>query len=309
MSQIKPIRSDLAIEICDHIMKNNPEPDGIECTKEHCGSMTLDRVRIRNEAGEALSGKPKGMYLTLNTGNLWLDDRDQFREKVFAFRDLIGAMIREKVGKGASVLVAGLGNRHITADSIGPMAVENLIVTRHIRSERPLIFEELGLSDISAVLPGVLGETGIESADVVESLVKKISPDLLIVVDALASRNLDRLVRTIQLCDSGIRPGSGIGNGRPALSPKELHIPVISIGVPTVVDAATMAADAICRFSGKREEAEEIRRAWSGNEMNFFVTPKETDQIIRVMGSFIGYGINLALNQDLSFEDMLSLIG
>lgn len=309
MNEIQTIRSDLAVEICDHIRKHNPKPDGIECTKETVGNMPLEIVKITTDGGERLSGKPRGEYLTLNTGRLWLDGGDVFREKVLTFSLLLRNLVREKVKKDATVLVAGLGNEAITADAIGPETAKHLVVTRHIHKERPRIFQDLGLSDVCAVMPGVLGQTGIESADVVGSIVERIHPDLVLCVDALASRNLERLVSTIQLCDSGIRPGSGIGNGRPALTPDELKIPVITIGVPTVVDAATLAADAISRFSGMEFQADEIRKEWNGSNLNFFVTPKETDQIIRVMGSFIGYAINLALNEELSYEDMLSLVG
>ena len=306
---MEEIRTDLAVEICDHVLRNNPSPRGIECKKEELGNMTLDEIRILNAEGETLFGKPRGTYRTLNTGKLWLEDRGGFREKVLNFADLLHSVFQKSGSKNKTVLVAGLGNRSITADAIGPIAVENLVVTRHIRSERPLIFEELGLSEVCALMPGVLGQTGIESADVVRSVVEKIKPDLLLCIDALASRSLERLVTTIQLCDSGIRPGSGIGNTRPALIPEEIGIPVVSIGVPTVVDAATLTADVLCRFTGKERDAQMIREEWNKSNLNFFVTPKETDQIIRVMGSFIGYGINLALNRDLSFEDMLSLIG
>jgi spore protease len=306
---MEEIRTDLAVEICDHVLRNNPSPRGIQCKKEKLGNMTLDEIRILNAEGEKLFGKPRGTYRTLNTGKLWLEDRGGFREKVLNFADLLHSIFQKSGSKNKTVLVAGLGNRSITADAIGPIAVENLVVTRHIRNERPLIFEELGLAEVCALMPGVLGQTGIESADVVRSVVEKIKPDLLLCIDALASRSLDRLVTTIQLCDSGIRPGSGIGNTRPALIPEEIGIPVISIGVPTVVDAATLAADVLCRFTGKERDAQMIREEWNESNLNFFVTPKETDQIIRVMGSFIGYGINLALNRDLSFEDMLSLIG
>ena len=157
--------------------------------------------------------------------------------------------------------------------------------------------------------PGVLGQTGIESADMIRSVVEKIRPARLVVIDALASRDLSHLVNTIQISDSGISPGSGLGNVRPALSPETLGIPIISIGVPTVVDAATLAADAIRGFSGADICGDEIRREWDKNGLNFFVTPKETDQIIRVLGAFIAHGINLALNRELSYEDMLSLVG
>ena len=303
------IRTDLAVEICEELTKNKSPLPGIECTKSVRGDLTVEDVVIQTPEGETLSGKPKGRYLTVGTGKVWLDDREKLKEKIYGFRDLVREMISSQSSACRSVLIAGLGNGSITADAVGPSAVKHLIVTRHIRKERPLIFENLGLFDVSALTPGVLGQTGIESADVIKSVVEKIRPSLLIAIDALASRDLKRLVSTIQLCDSGIRPGSGVGNSRPGLIPEELGIPVLSIGVPTVVDAATLAADAIRSFSGQDARAEEIRQKWSENALNFFVTPKETDQIINVMGAFIGYGLNLALNEDLSFEDMLSLAG
>lgn len=306
MSQI---RTDLAIEICENLRRNNSSPSGIECTKYAFGPLSVEKVVISNMEGQRLSGKPEGNYTTVGVGKIWLDDRKVFQEKLFSFAKLLEKQFSFPQVSAPSVLIAGLGNENITADAIGPVAVKNLIVTRHIRKERPLIFEDLGLFDVCAITPGVLGQTGIESADIIKSVVKKIKPSLLVVIDALASRDLTRLVNTIQLCDSGIRPGSGVGNKRPGLLPEDLGIPVLSIGVPTVVDAATLAADAVRTFSGKDADSEEIRNAWSQNQLNFFVTPKETDQIIRVMGSFIGYALNLALNKNLSFEDMLSLVG
>ncbi len=302
-------RTDLAIEICENLKRNNSSPPGIECNKYVFGPLSVEEVIISNNEGQRLSGKPMGTYTTIGAGRIWLDDRKTFQEKLLSFSKLLEKKFSFAESSSQSVLIAGLGNESITADAIGPIAVKNLIVTRHIRKERPLIFEDLGLFDVCAITPGVLGQTGIESADIIKSIVKKIKPGLLVVIDALASRDLTRLVNTIQLCDSGIRPGSGVGNKRPGLLPEKLGIPVLSIGVPTVVDAATLAADAIKAFSGKDADSEEIRKAWSQNQLNFFVTPKETDQIIRVMGSFIGYALNLALNKNLSFEDMLSLVG
>ncbi|MBR5295565.1 MAG: GPR endopeptidase, partial [Clostridia bacterium] len=273
------------------------------------GKLLVEEVIVSDQNGETLSGKPKGTYTTLNTGKLWLDDRAAFQEKLFDFSSFLSKKLSFSHKDSPSVLIAGLGNESITADAIGPIAIKNLIVTRHIRKERPLIFEDLGLFDVCAITPGVLGQTGIESADIIKSVVEKIKPSLLIVIDALASRDLSRLVTTIQLCDSGIRPGSGIGNKRPGLLPEEFNIPILSIGVPTVVDAATLAADAIQTFSAKETDSDEIRKTWNESGLNFFVTPKETDQIIKVMGSFIAYGLNLALNKELSYEDMLSLAG
>lgn len=301
-------RTDLAIEICEDLGRNKSSIPGIECIKAKKGRLNLEEVIVSSLEGEDLCGKPMGRYVTLGMGKIWMDPGDTLKEKVYNFRDVLTENL-PKIKKNASVLIAGLGNENITADAIGPVAVKNLIVTRHIRKERPKIFESLSLSDISAIVPGVLGQTGIESADVVESVVEKVKPDLLIVIDALASRDLSRLVTTVQISDSGIRPGSGVGNERPGLLPEKLGIPVISIGVPTVVDAATLAADAIAGFTNKEIDSEKIRKDWSLSGLNFFVTPKETDQIIGVMGAFIGYGLNLALNPHLSYEDMLSLVG
>jgi spore protease len=306
---MNPIRTDLAVEIYGELLRNNSLSDGIECTTKNCGSLSVEEVKILNEEGEMLSGKPKGRYLTVSTGKIWLDDREKLKEKVRDFCSVLRPWLKNFTYRKTSVLVAGLGNEAITADAIGPQTVKNLLVTRHIRSEKPYIFENLGLSDVCAITPGVLGQTGIESADIIKSVVKKIKPDLLIVIDALASRELSRLVNTVQLTDSGIRPGSGIGNRRPGLIPDEMGLPIISIGVPTVVDAATLAADAIDAFSGKAADESAIRRRWEEHDLNFFVTPKETDQIIRVMASFIGYALNLTFNETLSFEDMLSLTG
>lgn len=306
---MEPIRTDLAVEIYGELLRNNSLSDGIECNESKCGALVVEEVNIRNEKGEALTGKPKGRYLTVNTGKIWLDDSETLKEKVLSLGKLLGPWLKDYTSRKASVLVAGLGNEAITADAIGPQTIKNLLVTRHIRKEKPFLFENLGLADVCAITPGVLGQTGIESADIIKSVVKEIGPDLLIVIDALASRELSRLVNTVQISDSGIRPGSGVGNSRPGLIPEEMGIPVLSIGVPTVVDAATLAADAIGTFSSRCADESAIRKKWEEHELNFFVTPKETDQIIRVMASFIGYSLNLTLNQNLSFEDMLSLAG
>lgn len=301
------IRTDLAVELCKNLSGNDSDLSGIECKSSICGSLKTEHTVITTPRGARLVGKPMGRYVTVSCGKLWMDHRDKVKEKLFDFADLLRPMITPK--KGQCVLVAGLGNESITADAIGPIAVKNLIVTRHIRKEKPLIFQDLGLCEVCAMAPGVLGQTGIESADMIHSVIGQVKPEVLVVIDALASRDLSRLVNTVQISDSGISPGSGIGNSRPSLSPETLGIPIISIGVPTVVDAATLASDAIQSFSQTRISSEKLRKEWSENGLNFFVTPKETDQIIRVLGAFIGHGINLALNRELSYEDMLSLAG
>ena len=301
------IYTDLAVELCKNLPENDFSASGIECKNEFFGSLKTETVSITSPNGAKLLGKPMGTYITVSCGKIWLEHREKIKEKVFDFARLLRSVL-PPFQKG-SILVAGLGNESITADAIGPVAVKNLIVTRHLRNEKPQIFEELGLFELCAMTPGVLGQTGIESADMICSVAERVKPSLLIVIDALASRSLSRLVNTVQISDCGISPGSGIGNNRPSLSPEKLGIPILSIGVPTVVDAATLAADAISEFSDGETDGEAIREEWSKNGLNFFVTPKETDQVIRVLGAFIGHGINLAVNEDLSYEDMLSLAG
>ena len=304
------IRTDLAVELVSGKAqeKGHKETEtGIECHQEKRGALTLERVRIQTPQAEKETGKPRGEYLTVNTGRLWMDERGLFREKVFAFRDILSEMVKKAAPQNPSVLIAGLGNRQITADSVGPVAAEHLVITRHVRNSSPLLFEELGLFDLCALTPGVLGETGIESADVIGSVVRRIRPGIVIAIDALASRSLSRLVTTVQLTDTGIRPGAGVGNARPEITKESLGVPVIAIGVPTVVDAATLAHDAVAHLKISPEK-EILREEFPGEDLNFFVTPKESDQIIRFMGAFLGYGINLSFNRHLSWEDMLSLI-
>lgn len=301
------IRSDLASEICHEIFSHNPEPDGIECIKLQSGPLEVEKVRVFSEEGERITGKPRGDYYTVSVGKLWLDAEETFREKILAFSRLLASLL--PLSEDGACFVAGLGNESITADAIGPAAVKRLLVTRHIRRADPGMFRDLHLSELAAISPGVLGQTGIESADVIESVVKKIRPGYVIAIDALASRDLARLVTTVQLSTTGISPGSGVGNTRPEITQKTLGVPVVSIGVPTVVDAATLAFDVLRDVGGAAIRSEDLRQRFSENGLNFFVTPKETDEIIHTLSNFLAYGINLALNRDLSFEEMFSLIG
>ena len=303
------IRTDLAVELFRDLDPHDPALAGIEWKEEKGGILPVERVTVKSDEAAKLLGKERGRYLTAETGRLWMDDRGVFKQKVFAFRDLLRPFLHGVSRRGGAVLVAGLGNRAITADAVGPAAVKNLVVTRHIKEQAPLVFEDLGLGEVCAVTPGVLGETGIESGDAVKSLAALIRPKLVIVIDALAAREIRRLVRTVQISDTGLSPGAGVGNRRPEITEKTVGAPVISLGIPTVTDAATLAADAARRFGVPAPEEEAIRKRLSEDGLNYFVTPKETDQIVRFMGAFVGYALNLALNERLSYEDMLSLIG
>jgi spore protease len=306
---MKNARSDLAIEICENLSENKSPLPGIECTEYTSGLLSAQRVRITTPEGEKAVGKPMGTYLTADCGRIWMDDGEVRKKKLLSFREMLCSMLPNLTDKNPSVLVACLGNEAITADAVGPVTAKHLLVTRHLKKEKPRLFHDLSLFDLCAVCPGVLGQTGIESADVIQSITKATRPSLVLVVDALASRSLSRLVSTIQISDSGICPGSGVGNQRPEISLRTLGVPVLSIGVPTVVDAATLAADAIDAFATEHVESETIRKKWSENGLNFFVTPKETDQIVGVMGAFIAHGINLAFHHTLSYEDMQALFG
>ncbi|MEA4831194.1 MAG: GPR endopeptidase [Oscillospiraceae bacterium] len=308
------IRTDLALEAHELACaaSGGKSPDGVEYREETDGCVKLMYVKVTNENGEKSTGKKIGEYVTADIGRLWKDETETFKQKVQYISKTISKMI-SGAGGGKCVLVAGLGNRSITADAIGPRSIDSLLVTRHIKNTTPLIFEKLGLCDVAAITPGVLGQTGIESADILKSLSDKIKPDMLIAIDALASRRLSRLATTVQFGTDGISPGSGIGNNRQTISSETLGIPVISIGVPTVVDAATLAADAIEAVAAKSGVApeydyEKIKEVLCEGDLNFFVTPKETDIVLKSVSELIGYSINLALNPNLNYEEMLSLV-
>lgn len=301
------IRTDLAVEIHEQINETSKSIDGVCFSEESVDGRTLTVVRIEKGKGEQATGKKAGCYFTLDIGRPWNDEISEFKSKTFALTKVLKRVFGEKQESG-SLLVAGLGNRTITADAIGPYAVNKLIVTRHIKDNDENLFKGLGLYDIAALSPGVLGQTGIESADIIKSVCNNIKPTALIAIDALAGRKLSRLATTIQISDCGIAPGSGVGNHRNEISEETMGIPVISIGVPTIVDAATLAYDAASSALGENEVSfEKIERLLNGNDLNFFVTPKETDRIMDNLASMIAYAINLTFNEDLSFEDMLAL--
>ncbi len=303
-------RTDLALEAHEIAVKNtNTNVDGILFNEETLEDFKMTRVEILTDSASHLTGKPRGKYLTLHTGTPWNETSDSLIRASRALSHIIGELSENKIKENGTVLVAGLGNMTITADAIGPKALEHVIVTRHIKSASPSIFENLGLYDIAALSPGVLSQTGVETTEIIKSLVDKISPSLVVAIDSLASKKLERLVTTIQLSDTGISPGSGMGNRRVSLNEETLGVPVISIGVPTVVDAGSLAFDVMERLSKKRKAQAEIESIFEelSEEMQYFVTPKDTDLIINCLAKVIGYGINLAFHKNLGFDEMVSL--
>ncbi len=309
-STIFTVRTDLVSEVREYWReKNSSEPDGTHYENSSIFGISVDFLEVLNSEGENITGKPKGRYSTVNVGQIWNSDGETFTNAMNAAAKVIRSFIPENA---QSCLVAGLGNSAIVADAVGPFTASNVIVTHHIKQTDPLLFEQLKLCDTMCVCPGVLGSTGLEGADIVASVVKNAKPDFVIAVDALASRKLSRLATTVQVCDTGISPGSGINNTRKSLSFENLGVPVIAIGIPTVVEASTLAYDLLCSVQQEEEneveeentQLEKIKQTLSEGNGNFFVTPKETDHIIRDTSKLLGYAINLALHKNLSKEEI-----
>lgn len=275
------IRTDLAVESRPP-QTSRGEDDGIKTETEQLLGFELTSTKIYKGRGEELSGRKAGLYLTLKTGKLWLETEERRHSAALAVRELLERLMP----KGAErFLVVGLGNREITPDSIGPKTVDKLIITHHMRRLRPSLYSALSFGDMAAVVPGVLGQTGVESAVLVKAAAECISPDCLIAVDALAARSLSRLATTVQLTCTGIAPGSGVCNSREELSEETVGCPVIAIGVPTVVDAPTL----VLGLGGSADEESD----------SFFVTPKENDVMIRVVAEVVSTAINYTVHRRL----------
>ncbi len=297
------VRTDLALEDRERIGDAGGEIRGVvleEEEREKTG-VRITRVRIETKNGAKLMGKPMGTYITLEAPALTEQDEAYHREVSEELaRQLKSVMPEGK--KELAVLVVGLGNRDVTADSLGPNVADHLFVNRHMVMEYGRAVCTKGrMNSVSCIVPGVMAKTGMESAEIVHGVVKETGPDFLIAVDALAARSTRRLNRTIQVSTSGINPGSGVGNHRNALTKESLGVPVIAIGVPTVVDAATIVGDALERMekdSGlKLIAAREHPRAMSELN-NMYVTSKDIDEVIKRLSFTVSEGINIALDME-----------
>lgn len=293
------IRTDLAVEIRESI---GPESDipGVEwqMEKDAKSGARISKVTIQNKAGQDVMQKPIGTYITIETGELTACE-DKQRECI---ADTIANCLLELLsGKTAKngVLVVGLGNRDITPDALGPWVVGQLPATRHLFQIVPEMAEEDNTGvPLAAIAPGVMGQSGMEAVEVVKGVVREIHPELVIVIDALAARSTERLNRTVQMTDSGISPGAGVGNFRSEISKKVLGVPVIAVGVPTVIDAATIVNDRMERALQKNglteTEIESFLRLLTEEEDRYFVTPKDVDEAVRRIGDVIVKGIDRA---------------
>ncbi len=291
------IRTDLALEAEQLFRENAPSSgaiEGVRATQRRRGGFTLSTIEVLDAHGEAALGKPRGRYVTLELDALMRREENAFAEAC----DILAAELRAFLyfPHSSNILVAGLGNRDITPDAIGPIAVDNLMVTRHLHAALPEHFGSF--RPVSALRSGVLGTTGIESSDIIGAVSSRVRPAAVVAIDALASRSMDRLCRTVQISDTGIVPGSGVGNARQALNRDSLGVPVIAVGVPTVVDAATLAID-LASDAGFDIDPDSLPETGG-----MIVTPRDIDKNVRDISKLIGYSLNLALHEGLSIEDV-----
>lgn len=292
------VRTDLASE-AHALWKKNAEATtqlgGVRAADNVIDGFTLTTVDVLDEEGEQALGKPIGRYVTLNLDPYIRREQESFNRAVTILANELNGLL--SFSSGETVLVVGLGNNAVTPDSLGPKVLESTMITRHLIEKNPGRFNMFRM--VSALCPGVLGTTGIESAEVIKPVVDATKPDRVIVIDALASRKMCRVCNTVQISNTGIIPGSGIGNARAAFNRQSLGVPVVSVGVPTVVDAATLAADLAeqAGFLGDYEDFAPYGR-------NMIVTPNDIDTGIRDTAKIVAYGINLALHRACSIDDI-----
>ena len=315
------IRTDLASEAYELLAEAAQEIAGVDVCKDKHDSVQITRVEIKTEEAQAKMGKPIGNYITMEIPDTKTADQEEFNSACHALSDEIKKLVN--LNEKTNILVVGLGNWNVTPDALGPQVVSKLMVTRHLLEYIPEHVEE-GIRPVCAISPGVLGITGMETGEIIRGVVDKIKPDLVIAVDALAARSMNRISTTIQLCDTGIAPGAGVGNKRKALNEETLGIPVIAIGVPTVIDAATITADTLQTVMNEmlnsvQKESEFYRQlssldrdeqytlakeALSSNMKDFIVTPNEVDHMIDKISKIVANGINLALHENINLNDI-----
>ncbi len=284
------VRTDLALESAESMQGPQNEMSGVSVSEEYHArtDVTITTVNIESKNASKRLGKPNGTYITLEAPSMQEDDEEYHREISKELADCICKLL-PRGDKELSVLVVGLGNVGVTADSLGPLVIDNLNITRHVLLEYGPAAYEGATNMISGIIPGVMARTGMESMEIVRGVVDSTNPDVIIAVDALAARSTKRLNRTIQITNTGIHPGSGVGNHRSTLNQESLGKPVIAIGIPTVVDAATIVNDAI----GKKYD--DIPISGMTELANMYVTGKDIDEIIKRLSFTISEGINMAL--------------
>jgi spore protease len=316
------VRTDLAVEARELYKQiNKREADGIISEEEEIDDIKVTTVKILNQDGATKIGKPIGTYITIDIPEFTHYDGEIMDDVSEVLNNSMQKLIGINTSKTA--LVVGLGNWNVTPDALGPKVVEKLMITRHLKAVMPDSIDE-SVRPVCALAPGVLGITGIETGEIIKAVADKIKPDMVICIDALASRSIKRVNRTIQIANTGISPGAGIGNKRMEINEENLGIPVIAIGVPTVVDAATIVNDAMdlvldemvsqsteggefynmLRNIDKNEKSHLIKSLLNPHVGDLMVTPKEVDVVIDSVSKIISNGLNMALQSNLDMDDI-----
>ncbi len=297
------IRTDLAIEahqLWQQSSRQTTQLSGVQATDSTVFGCAVNTVNILDDEGASALGKPVGTYITVSLPDMRRRDVDDFERGVHAVADQLRAVLTPLNARTA--LVVGLGNRSITPDAVGPLTVESTMITRHLLDRHPDLFRQL--SPVSALAPGVLASTGMEVASILQGVVQQLKPDVVLVIDALASRQLSRLCATVQLCDTGIIPGAGVGNARAAINRDTLGVPVLALGVPTVVDAGTLALD-LLEQAGQPQPEHDLLAQHGGS---LIVTPKDIDSLVSEVARLMGYALNLSLHNGLELSDVRSFL-
>ncbi|OON98580.1 MAG: GPR endopeptidase [Epulopiscium sp. Nele67-Bin004] len=318
-------RTDLAIEI-GAMLKDEQEDkeqdiDGVDIQVDTYEEYKKTHIEIVNKAGEEVMGKPVGHYITIESQALKDNDPDAHKKIIEELSDSIRGLLPAHKGV-LKVLVIGLGNRQATPDTLGPYVTDKVLVTRHLAEFLPEAIDE-SVCHLSSLAPGVMGLTGIETSEVVRGVAEHIKPDCIIAIDALGARSASRINTTIQLSNTGISPGAGIGNNRKKLDKDTMGCPVIAIGVPTVVDAATLINDtmdqlidsmlqestntefySMLKSLGEQEKYTLIREVITPTIGNLFVTPKDIDEVIMYLGNVISNAINIAVHPGITIDDV-----
>ena len=289
-AELMDLRTDLALE--QHEINGKNEPDGTEKTEAVHGNARITQIKITNEDGEKALKRKRGTYITVELPGFG-NNADIFSDGMQA----VATELKKLLPAKGLILVAGLGNEQITPDAFGPKCASLIFSTRHIGKElqKSLGFEHL--RPVARIAPGVLGQNGIETGEILAGIIRQISPAAVITVDALASRSLSRLGCTVQICNTGITPGSGVGNARAEISKDTMGVPVIAVGVPTVVDAATLAYD----LTGQEQKL-------GKNGEKMMVTPREIDLITERASKLVATAINSALQPDMNPEELYTLV-
>ena len=295
------LKTDLADENDEILRAKMQNIFGVETRKLVTDGVEIFEMKVKNEKGEEQTGKRKGKYVTVNVGQTELFDSKAFERVCKVLAKVISAFSELREGP---ILLAGLGNPAICADSVGAHTVENFIVTRHIRQSSPKLFEKFSFCETCAILPNVFGNTGLEAAQMIKGIADDIRPSCIVAVDSLSSRRLARLCTTVQLCDTGICPGSGVGNARAEISQNTMGVPVIAIGVPTVVNACTLVSDLLSECGVENLSIEQQKMLSKQISGDCYVSPKNCEKEVKSISRLIGFSLNAAIHKEIDISQM-----